>query len=201
MCDIAIVDDDTLVRFAVKKILEGDNYKVVAEAGNGQTAMRMAHKRKLDIIIIDLDLPDISGIELTGRLRRLRPNLKILLLTGNQHIPTLYYALNAGIDGLLIKNSNDHLLVALNYLANNQTYIQPNIAFKLIDFSKKISNDKKLTCKEYQVFMYQNNGYSNHEIAEKLNIHPKTVSNIKSRLKTNAITQQGSYFKNMLHAH
>ena len=200
MCDIAIVDDDTLVRFAVKKIVEGDNYQVVAEAGNGLTATRIVQKNKFDIIIIVLDLPDISGIELAGRLRRLRANLKILLLTGNQHIPTLYYALNAGIDGLLLKNSNDHLLVALNYLANDQTYIQPNIAFNLINFSKKVSNDKMLTCKEYQVLMYQNNGYSNHEIAEKLSIHPKTVSNIKSRLKTNAITQQEPYFKNMLHA-
>lgn len=178
---IAIVEDNTAVLSSLKQVLvESGEFDCVCTCPNAEAAMRFIPKHKPEVVIMDIELPDISGIECTARLKRLLPETQILILTVYKNSESIFKALEAGASGYLLKRSSpDDIIRALREVKEGGAPMSGEIAQKVVQyFRKPVAPNpeiKSLTRREEEILSLLAQGYSSKEIADKISITYDTV--------------------------
>jgi DNA-binding NarL/FixJ family response regulator len=194
---IMIVDDHEAIRRGVRQIVETKAYyQVVAEAGDGRTALEMAKDARPDIAIIDYSIPELNGLDLSHALKRLNPRIEILLYTMHDREEIVMDVLRAGVRGFVLKSDTEkHLIAALDALSIHRPYFSGAISETLLaQFleSKPQEIASSLTHREREIVQQVAEGRLNKEIAARLNISIKTVETHRAsamrklKLKTTA---------------
>ena len=187
MINVMLVDDHDLVRNGIRRLLDDiSGIKVVAEAGNGEQAVRQVRNRRPDVILMDVSMPGIGGLEATRKITRSLPDMKIIAVTIHDDDPFPARLLEAGAAGYITKGCDiREIISAIRSVHQGQQYITPRIAQKLA-LSFVNNRDKSpfagLTPRETQVMLMVVKGYTNKEISEQLCLSPKTTSTYRYRL-------------------
>ena len=190
---ILIVDDHGLFRDGLKAIIQRNAaFEVVGEAGNGREALKMVQKFKPDVALIDISLPDQTGIELTREVLKLSPKTRIMIVSMHSKTDYIVGAFRAGAVGYVIKESaSDRLLQGINAVLNGDyfmdTSVSKQVVKKLVGLQEKeikVSDNAydTLTPREQEVMALVAEGFSTNDIGEKLFISPKTVENHRSSI-------------------
>jgi DNA-binding NarL/FixJ family response regulator len=187
---ILIADDQTITRSGLKTLLSSvESIEIVGEARNGEEAIELAAAHQPDVILMDLRMPGINGIEATRRIHRTSPYINILVLTVFEDDTSVFPAIRAGACGYLLKNTEqDELLRAISTVAQGGAIFSPGIAQKVLGYlnapQPDVSADvfDELTSREREILELIAQGKTNVEIATLLNLSPKTVSNYISNV-------------------
>ncbi|MBI9068693.1 MAG: response regulator transcription factor [Salinivirgaceae bacterium] len=205
---IIIVDDHEFFRHGVIIALQGiDFLSVVGQAGNGKELIEKIKETQVDIILTDIKMPVMDGIEATKKIKSLYPDIKIIALSLHGEEEYLEKMIEAGVHGFILKNTNkDGLERALSFVKEGKQYFSEEfLPFFTKKFQSGYSSQIKvrLTKRELEILQEIANGYTSQEIADRLNISIKTVINHRTNLlsKTgakNTATLLGYAFKNQL---
>jgi len=200
---LMLVDDHDVVRVGLKSFLQTqDGLSVVAEAGNGEKAIELALQVKPDIILMDITMPGMDGMEATRRLHTLCPECLVLALTVHDDKQYFMQMLAAGASGYITKQSAaDDLVAAIRTVAQGNLYLQPALARWLLDDYQRLANQNTyssgqvkddempaavglevLSQRERQVLELVAEGSNNHEIGTLLNLSPKTIARHRERI-------------------
>jgi DNA-binding NarL/FixJ family response regulator len=202
---IMLAEDHVLVREGTKEMLDReDDMEVVAEAGDGEEAVRLATEQDLDIVIMDIALPKLNGIEATKQIKEINPSTAILVLTAYDDDEYVFALLEAGAAGYLLKDvSTDELVEAIRAVQAGESMLHPAIARKVVNrFSRHVEAGKEtpleeLTEREIEVLQLAGKGITNREIADSLSISHRTVqahlSHIFSKLGVGSRTEAVVY--------
>ena len=184
MCiKVMISDDHVLIREGIRQLLEFDgSIKVVAEAANGIECLEKLKVIKPDVLLLDINMPKKNGIEVLDEIRKDNMDIKVLILTVHNEVEYLLKAVDIGVDGYILKESESaELKNAINHIVNGENYIQPNLIPALNSRLVNRDIDKQkidsLTKREIEVLINVANGMFNKEIALNLNISERTVKN------------------------
>jgi len=200
---ILIVDDHEVVRKGIRSLLSTESdMQVVGEASNGREAIEQAETLLPDVIIMDLVMPEVDGLEAIARIRSRHPRSRILVLTsfGSDH--KLFPALKAGAVGYLLKDTSpEDLIRAIRNAAAGRTSLHPTVARRLlIEFSNDSENHRPaepLTAREIELIRRLARGHTNEQIGEELHISEATVrthvSHILGKLNLTNRTQAALY--------
>lgn len=188
MINVMIVDDHKMIREGLRKILEFDGeVQVVEEADNGQECLKKLRTSKPDIILLDINMPVLNGIETLEALNKKRKKYKVLMLTVHNEIEYLLKAVDIGIDGYILKDSDSkELKRAIDCVYSGEKFIQPSM-IPLLN-SKLIARDldkekvERLSNREIEVLKLVSVGMFNKEIGKKLDISERTVKNHMSSI-------------------
>jgi two-component system invasion response regulator UvrY len=187
MIQILLVDDHDLVRAGLKRILEDvKNIKVIGEACTGEEAIQMVRLRKPDVVIMDVNMPGIGGLETTRKILQIDANIKIIVVTVHVEEPYPTRLLEAGAAGYLTKScAVDEIVVAIQSVAKGERYVSADIArqvaLSMLPGGKR-SLFEKLSQREMQVMLMVTQGQSIQDISDRLCLSPKTVSTYRYRL-------------------
>lgn len=195
MIRVAVVDDQELVRAGFRALLDADaDIEVVAEAGDGRTAVELARSHQLDVMLMDIRMPGMSGIEATAEIRSMSDPPEVLILTTFDTDENAFDALEAGAAGFLIKDTPPRqLLDAVRAAAHGGMVISPATTRRLVDHlvAARLSRDRPvpaaldvLTEREREVLALVARGCSNKEISARLYISELTAKTHVSRLLT-----------------
>lgn len=187
---ILLVDDHTIVRQGIRALLESvPEIEVIGEAENGKTAVEMAESLRPDIMIIDISLPLLNGLEVTRRVRRSVPECKILVLTMHENEMYVSQILRTGASGYLVKKTAvSELILAIKAVHQGKAYFSPSISKMVLnDYLRKdtvgdTGTAEVLSNREREILQLLAEGYSNKEIAVILGLSVKTVSNHRNRI-------------------
>jgi DNA-binding NarL/FixJ family response regulator len=183
---VLVVDDHDLFRTGLRNLLSDQGVNVVGEAGDGETAIRIAPDLAPDVIIMDLNMPGAGGVETTRRLSSLAPLSRVVVLTISADDEDVMNAVLAGACGYLLKDSSiQDLLTGIRAAAAGESLISPQIAAKVLQRLRAQSKDTEaaetiraeLSDRELEVLKLIANGKDNAQIARDLFISPKTVKN------------------------
>ncbi len=182
-----VVDDHPVLRFAVKILLERSDIDVVGETGNGIEALQKARELKPDLVLLDLSLPKIDGMQVLERLRSLQIPMKILILTSHAGAHFALRCQQAGADGFVTKTEDlNELLDAVRIVLKGYAFF-PQYSYFPGNVSSKLHNDeqkvKELSDRELSVLILTARGLGNKKIGEQLLLSEKTISTYKHRLK------------------
>jgi len=186
--NIALVDDHTMIREGLKQLLELDgDIKVVGQAGDGTQCLEMLDKSNIDVILLDINMPIMNGLEVLKIMRERKNNMKVIVLTIHNEVEYLLKAVDIGINGYMLKDSgSDELKKAIFAVYNGEVYIQPKLSpmlnSKLITRNEDEKKIDDLTRREFEVLKLLAEGMFNKEIASKLNISERTVKNHVSNI-------------------
>lgn len=189
--NILLADDHVMFRQGIKKIIEeSDNLKIVGEVGNGLELLEFLKKHSVDMVILDISMPDMRGIEATREAKIIRPDIKVLMLTIHKNTEYVQHSINAGADGYLIKEDSDaELLTAINKVLQGNRYISHGLSLKLADASlRKAGKDSKhpfdrITIREREVLKLIAEGKSSRDIAKLLFISPRTAEHHRANIR------------------
>lgn len=187
MIKVLVVDDHKLLRQGVMKILaEVQGIAVIGEACNGETALRQIRLLEPDVVLMDINMPGIDGMETTRRALRINPNLKVVTLTVYEDEPFPSKMLSTGATGYLTKAADvDEMVRAIRRAYAGQRYISAEIAQQLAlrPFSMKESSPfDTLSDRETQVTLMVIHGHRVSEISQQLSLSPKTVNSYRYRI-------------------
>ena len=184
---VILVDDHNVVRSGLRRLLElGGDIKVVAEGSSGEQACQIYGDFETDVLLMDLSMPGIGGLEALRRILLLAPKAKIVIFTMHENATFATQALSAGARGYVAKSSlADDLLLAVREVAAGKTYISPHIAQKVVLQSMSGEQDpiNQLSAREFEVFRLLSEGIGIDDIARNLNISQKTAANYQTILK------------------
>ncbi|WLG76612.1 response regulator transcription factor [Pseudomonas sp. FP1911] len=171
---IGLVDDHSLVRDGIKSLLAiVDTVEVIGEAENGHEALHMVEQFQPDLLLVDIGLKDMNGLELTRRLKQHSPFLKILILSMYDNFEYVSESIRSGASGYVLKNSpSREIIAAIEAIASDGTFYSADIAQKLIADK---DTDKELTPRESEVLYKMVQGMNNKEMARDLDISVRTV--------------------------
>ena len=208
---VLIADDHALMRQGLKQILElEEDIEVIGLAVNGEEALKMDQQLKPDVILLDINMPKMNGIQALWRLKDMGTDSKIIILTIHDDKEYLFETINIGASGYVLKDAEASSLVkAIRNVYNGDSYIHPTLASALVKEYNKVckseNEDKteKLTRREYEVLILIAEGNNNKEIADNLFISEKTVknhvSNIFKKIGVTDRTQAAIYaYKNSI---
>ena len=196
---ILLVDDHEMVRLGLKGYLDlQDDVDVVAEASNGREGVEKALELRPDVIMMDIVMPEMSGIEATLTILKEWPEAKILILTSYLDNEKIYPVLDAGAKGYMLKTSSaDDILRAVRKVAEGELAIETEVSQKVEYHRNHIELHEDLTARERDILGLLAKGYENQRIADELFISLKTVkthvSNILSKLEVSDRTQAVVY--------
>jgi DNA-binding NarL/FixJ family response regulator len=173
---ILMADDHPVVRAGIRGMLETQpDFEVVAEAENGQKAIEQVSKVKPDVVLMDLRMPEMDGVEAIGKIKNRHPEIHILVLTTYDTDADIVRAVEAGATGYLLKDApRDELFRAVRATARGETVLAPPVAARLMG---KVRNkgESALSAREIDVLMLVARGASNQDVGEKLHISTATV--------------------------
>lgn len=186
---VLIADDHELFRRGLRMVLDDEpDLEVVAEAGDGREAVELARDQAPDVVVMDVRMPSVSGIEAAGLIKADQPGIRILMLTISDEEDDLFEAVKAGANGYLLKEiSIDEIAAAVRSVHAGQSLITPSMASKLLtEFAELVRKEQpvpqdvpapRLTPREVEVLQEVAKGLSNRDIAQSLSIAENTVKN------------------------
>jgi two-component system response regulator NreC len=182
---IVLADDHVLVRQGLKSLLEREGFQVIAEASDGQEALRHVESLQPDIAVMDISMPTLNGLNAAREVRRASPKTKTILLTQHDESQYIRDALEAGVKGYVLKSqvAND-LLLAIRQVSRGQVYLSPGVSSAVIEAyqSKSEKPRNPLTSRERQVLQLVAEGKSTKDVASLLGISVKTAESHRTRL-------------------
>ena len=203
---ILIADDHVLVREGLRALLEAQHdIEVIGEATNGEEAITKTMELKPDIVLMDITMPVMNGLDATGKIKQANPDVKILILTMHEGDEYFFKILEAGASGYFVKGgSSSELISALQAVWRGDVFLYPTMAKKLLgDYLKRVKSGQDrdsydgLTNREREILKLVAEGYNNQEIASQLFLSPATVqthrSNIMAKLKLHSRTDLTKY--------
>jgi len=176
---ILLVDNHTLIRKGLRALIaDWEGFEVIGEARDGEEALDLALKLSPDIIIMDIHIPCLDGLEVTRRLKTLLPEAKVVILTVDDTPESLWAALEAGAKGYLLKTAEpQQLYYLLQEVAGGKTALTPALIEKMLPRLTKTPTLNSLSAREKEVLELVAQGFTNREIAQKLYISENTVKN------------------------
>ncbi len=181
---ILLADDHTILRAGLKMMLNAQpDMEVVGEAQDGRQALHEAQRLHPDIILMDITMPDMNGIEATKQVKKQLPDVKVLILTMHENDEYVFQALRAGASGYMLKEAADtDLINALHVIQSGNFYLSPTAQSVMVgDYLQRVhAGEEKdsyscLTEREREILKLVAEGFTNNQIAERLVISPKTV--------------------------
>lgn len=201
--NVMIADDHLMVREGIKQLLELDGDIVVnAEASDGKQCLELLDDKKTDVLLLDINMPNMNGLQVLQHLREIKSKVKVLILTIHNEVEYLVRAVEFGVDGYVLKDSESAVLKKAIYcIYRGETFIQPELTPMLKEKLEKNSYNSKiddsLTKREVEVLKLLAEGLFNKEIAYMLAISEKTVknhvSNIFKKISVSDRTQAAVY--------
>jgi len=186
---VLIADDHTIVRSGVRLLLEAEtDIRVVGEALNGREALELAESLQPDVVLMDISMPEMDGLEATKQLKTRFPHINVLVLTMHRSDDYFFEMLKAGASGYILKGAKtSELINAVRIVQGGEVFLYPSMTQKLVQGYLQLANwDKEgepsLSPREKEIFRLLAEGYSNKEIAEKLVISPSTVHSHRGNL-------------------
>ncbi len=185
---LALIDDHQIVRDGLKAILQKlDNCEVVAEGGSGEDALEIARNADIEVFLMDIAMPGMSGIEAAARICELRPDARIIMLSMHATGEYVRRALNSGASGYMLKNmAPSELARAIDRVAAGGRYLSPDIANALEEATQAIEDESgglsALTARQQEILRLLAEGMSTKDIAGLLSISAKTVETHRSQL-------------------
>lgn len=203
---LLLVDDHAVVRSGLRMLIEAEpDYEIVGEAGSASEALNLVTRLDPDVTLMDIGLPDLSGIDATREIKRIAPHVAVVALTIHEDEEYFFKMLEAGAHGYVPKRAApEELLTAIRAAAADEVYIYPSLAKLLVrDYlaqeqgASSQESHEQLTPREQEVLAYLADGASNTEIGEILSISPKTVArhreNIMEKLNLHTRTELVKY--------
>lgn len=184
---VVLVDDHSLVRAGIKDFLSrSDIISVVGEAKDGIEAQQIIKSKAPDVVLVDIQMPNLDGIELTAWIRQTYSNMKILILSSHDDDEYIMESIRAGANGYSLKNTSPTKLIdAITEIAANKAVLDPSIAIKVMNIAKHDSNEKEsFTPRELQILQLLASGNTNKEIGITLFISSRTVQGHLSKVYT-----------------
>ena len=188
---IVLADDHTILREGLRALLLADSdFEIIGEAGDGREAVRCVEKLGPDLLLMDLSMPRMSGMDAISEIKKRYPETKIIALTVHKTEEYLLSTLQAGVDGYVLKDATHHeLVMAIHNVMAGKPFLSPGISEKVIEGylegkegSTSVSSWQKLSQREREVLKLIAEGYKNKEIAEDLCISLKTVEKHRANL-------------------
>jgi DNA-binding NarL/FixJ family response regulator len=183
---VLLADDHTIVRQGLKLILaQQPDFQVIGEAGTGKEAAELAEKLKPDLVLMDVQMPDLNGIEATRRMVAANPRVRVLALSMHKEALYVREVLKAGARGYILKDAIDtELINAMRSVARGDGYISPAVSGALLtDYREQSSNPlDSLTTREREVLQLIGEGKTNKEVANKLNLSVYTVDSHRGKI-------------------
>ncbi len=192
---VCIADDHNMVRKGLAFLIDGfDDFELVGEAENGKEAVACCERLKPHVLLIDMIMPVMDGIEATRHIYQRFPQVKIIALTSFQNVGLVHDALDAGALSYLLKDATvDELIKAIRLTYRGESYMSPQVSQMLAKKQEAYSAASMLTPREREVLLCMAKGYTNPQIAEELNISRYTVSahvrNILGKIGVSTRTQ------------
>lgn len=198
---VVLIDDHKLFREGVRRILDFEpTFNVVAEGDDGKDASRLVKENNPDVVLMDINMPDMNGIEATANLVRYFPETKVIILSIHDDESYVMHALKTGAQGYLLKEmDSDSLIEAIRVVSEGGSYLHPRVTHNLVKEYRRLANESiapgsvpspvefskplhLLTKRECQVLQLLADGKSNRAVAETLYISEKTVKNHVSNI-------------------
>lgn len=178
---LLLVDDHRMLRESLRRSLEASGLQVVAEAADGDEALRLAREHQPTVVLMDVSMPGMDGVEVTRLLRAQVPDARVVMLTMHADEEVLARALRAGADGYLVKDcSIDEVVATVNAVASGDTTLSPGLAASMLHqvrLTVTPSGQDLVTKREEEVLQLIADGCATPEVAERLYISQKTVKN------------------------
>ena len=188
---IVLADDHTILRAGLRALLTADpSFEIVGEARDGREAVRCVEKLGPDLLLMDLSMPRMSGMDAIREIKKRYPDTKIIALTVHKTEEYLLTTLQAGADGFVLKDAtHDELIMAIKNVMVGKSYLSPGVSEKIIEgyldgkkSNRSLSSWESLSQREREVLKLIAEGYKNKEIAEDLCISLKTVEKHRANL-------------------
>jgi DNA-binding NarL/FixJ family response regulator len=202
---LLLADDHRMLREGLRRSLSDEGFDVVGEASDGEEAIELAGTLHPDVILMDVTMPNVGGVEATRRIHQAQPDVRIVMLTMHADQEVIAEALRAGASGYLVKDcSTDEIADAVRMAANEESSLSPQLATAMLDEVRRIDpvpaeedSDRVVTKREVEVLQLIADGCSTPEVAERLYISQKTVKNhlasiyhkLDARDRTQAVLQ------------
>jgi DNA-binding NarL/FixJ family response regulator len=185
-----LADDHIILRQGVKKIIEeSGDLKVIGEAGDGLELLDLLKRSNPDMVILDISMPNLRGIEAAREIKNAYPHIKILILTMHKKRDYVYYALSAGVDGYVLKeDTGSELFSAIETIRSGKTYVSSSSAMEMTEdlvqyyLGERKASSEALTAREKEVLKLIAEGKSSKEIASLLFISVYTVNNHRANI-------------------
>lgn len=188
---IVLADDHMILRKGLRSLLEAEKHvEIVGEGENGNDVVRLADELDPDIIVMDISMPKMNGVEATKRVKTRHPNIKVIILSRHREEEFIFQALNAGADGYLIKESApSELISAIESVQRGDSYLSPSVSRLVVDeYIKKAKNTElvnkfeSLTAREMEILQLLAEGISVKEISANLYISKNTVNSHRTHI-------------------
>ncbi len=192
---VLLADDHTLVRAGFRVLLDNfDGVQVVAEADNGRDALRLAQTRQPDVVLMDVAMPELNGLEAALHLAEELPHVRVIILSMHANEEYVLRALRAGAAGYLLKDSDlEELEIAIEAVTRGETYLSPPVSKLIADYIRRTGSEsgesqvetnpyERLTRRRREVLQLIVEGRTTKEIARTLKISVKTVETHRARL-------------------
>jgi len=186
---VLLADDHALVRAGIRALLQDlEGVTVVAEAGNGADVLELARTHRPDVVLLDISMPGLSGLDVSAQLERELPEVRVVVLSMHANEEYVLQALRSGAVGYLLKDSaTAELELALKAVMQGETYLSPRISKQVVEgYVQRVGADQpaseKLTPRQREVLRLIAEGHSTKEIAHRLELSVKTVETHRAQL-------------------
>jgi len=181
---LLLVDDHPMMKEGIRSSLVKHPFlEIVGEASNGEDAVRKAKELKVDVVLMDINMPGMNGLEATELIGREAPQAKVLMLTVHKNPEYVRKIIHCGARGYVLKDAaGDELAHGIELVADGRTYFSPEVSAAALDFCFKQAEHPALSARELEVLKLVAKGCSTKEIAPQLNITCRTVETYRERI-------------------
>jgi two-component system, NarL family, response regulator DegU len=181
---LLLADDHRMLREGLRRSMTDEGFDVVGEAADGEQAVKLCAETQPDVVLMDVTMPDVDGVQATARIRSANPETRVVMLTMHADEGVIASAIRAGASGYLVKDcSTDEIAEAVRLAADDEAALSPGLAASMLDEVRKIETatapeaERIVTKREEEVLQLIADGCSTSEVAQQLYISKKTVKN------------------------